>query len=105
MESDFSGFSVANEGDIANVDDDFDLSDISVSSVCTEDLTDASDFDSSFDSESSNANAVAVDDNTFSNVLQPVVLQPFTHVTGVTHALDDTAIELDFFNLLFTMTC
>ena len=58
---------VTNNGDIANVDKDFDLSDISVSSEGTVDLTD-------FDSLSVNNNGdvdVLVDDNnhTFSNVL------------------------------------
>ena len=58
---------VTNNGDIANVDKDFDLTDISVSSEGTVDLTD---FDSL--SESNNGNVdVHVDDNnhTFSNVL------------------------------------
>ena len=62
---------VTNNGDIANVDKDFDLSDISVSSEGTVDLTD-------FDGlpESDNVD-VHVDDNnnTFSNVLKPVLLQ------------------------------
>ena len=91
---------VTNDGDIANVDVDFDLSDISVSSEGTVDLTD-------FDSLSAPDNGdvdVHVDDNnnTFSNVLKPVVLQPFTQEIGTNHALDDTAIELDYFCLLFT---
>ena len=34
--------------------------------------------------------------------LKPVVLQPFTQEIGTNHALDDTAIELDYFCLLFT---
>ena len=56
---------VTNNGDIANVNKDFDISDISVSSEGTVDLTD-------FDSLSDNNNVdVHVDDNnhTFSNVL------------------------------------
>ena len=60
---------VTNNGDIANVDIYFDLSDISVSSHLT-------DFDSLFDSDNNNGD-VHVDDNihTFSNVLKHVVLQ------------------------------
>ena len=63
--------SVTNNGDIANVDRDFDLSDISVSSEGTVYLTD---FDSSSESDNNNGD---VDDNnnTSSNVLKPVVLQ------------------------------
>ena len=89
-------------GDIANVDIDFDLSDISVSSEGTVDLTD---FDSLSAPDNNNGDVdVHVDDNnnTFSNVLKPVVLQPFTQKIGTNHALDDTAIELDYFCLLFT---
>ena len=56
---------VTNNGDIANVDQDFDLTDISVSSEGTVDLTD---FDSLSESDNNNGD---VDDNnhTFSNVL------------------------------------
>ena len=66
---------VTNNGDIANVDKDFDLSDISVSSEGTVDLTD---FDRLSEPDNNNCNLdVHVDDNnqTFSNVLKPVVLQ------------------------------
>ena len=64
-------FCVTNNGDIANVDKDFDLSDISVSSEGTVDL---SDFDSFSESYNNNGD---VDDNnnTFSYVFKPVVLQ------------------------------
>ena len=63
---------VTNNGDTANVDKDFDLSDISVSSEGTVDLTD---FDSLSVSDNNNGD-VHVDDNnhTFSNVLKHVVL-------------------------------
>ena len=63
---------VTNNGDIANVDKDFDLCDISVSSEGTVDLTD---FDSL--SRSNNGDVdIHVDDNnhTFSHVLKHVVL-------------------------------
>ena len=68
-DSDFL-FCLTNNGDIVNVDKDFDLTDISVSSEGTVDLTD---FDSL--SESDNNNGVVdvhVDDNnhTFSKVLK-----------------------------------
>ena len=54
---------VTNNGDIANVDKDFDISDISVSSGGTIDFTD-------FDSLSDNNNGDVDDNNhTFSNVL------------------------------------
>ena len=58
-------FCVTNNGDIANVDKDFDLTDISVSSEGTVNLTD---FDSLSESDDNNGD---VDDNnhTFSNVL------------------------------------
>ena len=64
---------VTNNGDIDNVDKDFDLNDISIWSEGMVDLS------GSF-SESDNNNGdvdVHVDDNnnTFSNVLKPVVLQ------------------------------
>ena len=65
---------VTNNGDIANVDKDFDLTDISVSSEGTVDLTD---FDSLSESDNNNGDVdVHVDDNNhiFSNVLQHVVL-------------------------------
>ena len=58
-----------NNGDIANVDKDFDLTDISVSSEGTVDLTN---FDSLSESENNSGDVdVHVDDNkhTFSNVL------------------------------------
>ena len=58
---------VTNNGDIANVDKDFDLSDISVSSEGTVDLTDVGSL-----SDNNNCDVdVHVDDNnhTFSNVL------------------------------------
>ena len=60
---------VTNNGDIANVDKDFDLTDISVSSEGTVNLTD---FDSLSESDNTNGDVdVHVDDNnhTFSNVL------------------------------------
>ena len=60
---------VTNNGDIANVDKDFDLTDISVSGEGTVDLTD---FDSLSESDNNNGDVdVHVDDNnhTFSNVL------------------------------------
>ena len=60
---------VTNNGDIANDDKDFDLTDISVSSGGTVDLTD---FDSSSESDNYNGDVdVHVDDNNhkFSNVL------------------------------------
>ena len=60
---------VTNNGDIANVDKDFDLTDISVSCEGTVDLTD---FDSLSESDNNNGDVdVHVDDNnhTFSNVL------------------------------------
>ena len=66
---------VTNNGDIANVDKDFDLSDISVSSEGTVDLTD---FDSLSESDNNNGDVdVHVDDNNhaFRNVLKPVVLK------------------------------
>ena len=66
---------VTNNGDIANVDKDLDLSDISVSSEGTVDLTD---FDILSESDNNNGDVdVHVDDNnhTFSNVLKHVVLQ------------------------------
>ena len=53
---------VTNNGDITNVDKDFDLSDISASSEGTVDLTD---FDSLSESDNN---------HTFSNVLNHVVL-------------------------------
>ena len=58
---------VTTNGDIANVDKDFDLSDISVSSEGTVDLTD---FDSLSESDNNNGDVdVHVDNNnTFSNV-------------------------------------
>ena len=61
---------VTNNGDIANVDKDFDLSDVSVSSEGTVDLTD---FDSLSEFDNNNGD-VHVDDNnnTFSNMLKPV---------------------------------
>ena len=64
---------VTNNGDIANVDKDFDLSNISVSSEATVDLID---FDSLSESVNNNGD-VDVDDNnkTFSKVLKHVVLQ------------------------------
>ena len=61
--------SVTNNGDIANVDKYFDLTDISVSSEGTVDLTD---FDRLFESDNNNGDVdVHVDDNnhTYSNVL------------------------------------
>ena len=68
---------VTNNGDIVNVDKYVDLSDISVSSEGTVDLTD---FDSLSESDNINGDVdvgLHVDDNnnTFSNVLKPVVLQ------------------------------
>ena len=66
---------VTNNGDIANVDKDVDLSDISVSSEGTVDLTD---FGSLSESDNNNDDVdVHGDDNnnTFINVLIPVVLQ------------------------------
>ena len=60
---------VTNNGDIANVDTDFDLTDISVSSEGTVDLTD---FDNLCESDNNNGDVdVHVDDDnhTFSNVL------------------------------------
>ena len=60
---------VTNNGYFANVDKDFDLTDISVSSEGTVDLTD---FDSLSESDNNNDDVdVHVDDNnhTFSNVL------------------------------------
>ena len=68
---------VTNNGDIANVDKDFDLSDISVSSEGTVDLTD-------FDSLSDNNNGdvdVHVDDNnrTFSNNNNNIYLKSNIH--------------------------
>ena len=65
---------VTNNGDIAIVDKYFDLSDISVSSEGTVDLTD---LDSLSESDNNNGYVdVHVDDNnhTFSNVLKHVVL-------------------------------
>ena len=65
---------VTNNGDIANVDKDFDLSDISVSNEGTIDMTD---FDSFSESDNNNvAVDVHVDDNNhkFSNVLKHIVL-------------------------------
>ena len=63
---------VTNKENIANVDKDFDPTDISVSSEGTVDLTD---FDSLSESDNNNVD-VHVDNNnhTFSNVLQHVVL-------------------------------
>ena len=64
-----------NNGDIANVDKDFDLSDISVSIEGTVDLTD---FDILSESDNNNGDVdVHVDDNNniFSNVLKHVVLR------------------------------
>ena len=61
-------------GDIANVDKDFDLTDISVSSEGTVNLTD---FDSFSESDNNNGDVdVHVDDNnhTFSNVVYHVLL-------------------------------
>ena len=66
---------VTNNGDIANVDKDFDLSDISISS---EGIVDLTDFDSLSEFDNNNGDAdVHVDDNnnTFNNVLKLVVLQ------------------------------
>ena len=66
---------VTNNGDIDNVDKDFDLSDISVSSEGTVHLAD---FDGLSESDNNNGDVdVHVDDNshTFSNVLKHVVLQ------------------------------
>ena len=66
---------VTNNGAIANVDKDFDLSDISVSS---EGMIDLTDFVSFCLSDNNNGDVdVHVDDNnnTFSNVLKPIVLQ------------------------------
>ena len=66
---------VTNKGEIANVDKDFDLGDLSISSEGTVDLTD---FDSLSESDNNNGDVdIHVDDNnnTFSNVLKPVVLQ------------------------------
>ena len=68
-----------NHGDIANVDKDFDLSDISVSSEGTVDLTN---FDILSESDNNNGDVdIHVDDNnnTFSNVLKLVVL-PYVFV-------------------------
>ena len=65
---------VTNNGDIANVDKDFDLSDISESNEGPVDLTD---FDSLSESDNNNGNVdVHVDDNNhkFSYVLKHVVL-------------------------------
>ena len=65
---------VTNNGDIANVDKDCDLSHISVSNEGTVDLTD---FDSLSESDNNNGYLdVHVDDNNhkFSNVLKHVVL-------------------------------
>ena len=63
---------VTNNGDIANVDKDFDLTDTSVSSEGTVDLTD---FDSLSESDNNNSDVHVDDDNhTFSNVLYHVVL-------------------------------
>ena len=64
-----------NNRDIANVDKDCDLSDISVSSEDTVDLTD---FDILSESDNNNGDVdVHVNDNnnTISNVLKPIVLQ------------------------------
>ena len=74
--SDTGTIYVTNNGDIANVDKYFDLSDISVSHEGTAHLTD---FDSMSESDNNNVDVdvhVHVDDNnnTFSNVLKPVVL-------------------------------
>ena len=66
---------VTNNGDIANVDKDFDLSDVSVPSEGTVDLTD---FDSLSETDNNNGDVdVHVDDNnhTFSNMLKHVILQ------------------------------
>ena len=60
---------LTNNGDIANVDKDFDLSDISLSSECTVDLTN---FDSLYESDNNNGDVdvhVANNNNTFRNVL------------------------------------
>ena len=65
---------VTNNGDIANVDKDFDLTDISVSSEDTVDLTD---FDSLSESDNNNGDVdvhVADNNHIVSNVLQHVVL-------------------------------
>ena len=65
---------VTNNRDIANVDKDFDLTDISVSSEGTVDLTD---YDSLSESDINNDDVdVLVNNNnhTFSNVLKHVVL-------------------------------
>ena len=64
-----------NNGNITNVDKDFDLSDISVSSEDTVDLTD---FDILSESDINNGDVdVHVDDNnnTYRNVVKPMVLQ------------------------------
>ena len=64
--------------------------------------------DSDSDSDSNNNSqpqpvALSVqNNNAFTAVLSPIVVQPFTETTGVTHNLDATASEMDFFNLLFT---
>ena len=68
---------VTNNGDFAHVDKDFDLSDIKLS-VSREGTVDLTDFDSLSESYNNNGDVdVHVDDNnnTYSNVLKPVVLQ------------------------------
>ena len=61
--------------DIANVDQDFDLSDISVSSEGTVDLTD---FDILYESDNNNGDVdvhVHVDDDNNTFCIKPIVLQ------------------------------
>ena len=69
------------------------VSDVSVSSVGTADLTDFGDED-----EDEDADEEAV----FSNRLRNLVLEDFTESSGPRHTLPSDACELDYFHLLFT---
>ena len=88
--SEFSGFE-EDDWDIADINYS-DLSDISVSSVNTSDIS----FSGPSDEEGAR-------DIVFSDVLTPVNVAAFTHPNGVTHGLDyQTAKELDYFKLFIT---
>lgn len=87
-DSEISGASCQDD----SIDMGFDLSDIQLSSA-SEDNTISSD---------SEDDVQDVPGNVFRDELTPIVLEPFTGPTGLRHLLDDTALELEYFQLLFT---
>ena len=76
-------------------------SDISMGSLDTATDTD-NDNQNDGSSDSEERQPGREDGTAFSDSLSPIVIQPFTASSGVTHSLDDMATEMDFFNLLYT---